>query len=45
MFIFAKKSDYQFLSGINLTFSAEFTPLGEDHAAEYFFASDARFSN
>ena len=25
-----------------LLFSAEFTPLGEDHAAEYFFASDAR---
>ncbi len=28
-----------------LTFSAEFTPLGEDHAAEYFFASDARFDS
>jgi hypothetical protein len=43
--MFAKKSDYKFVSGIKLIFSAEFTPLGEDHAAEYFFASDARFSN
>jgi hypothetical protein len=42
-FLLTKKINFD--SGINLTFSAEFTPLGEDHAAEYFFASDARFAN